>query len=643
MYAMKLTVAEFVARAEHLYRDLEESFRLVYGNRPGESEVNSWRYSLPQLARVLALSTDGVLQADIYLEYSMPSSSARADALIVGLNADRRRVGVIIELKQWDARSIVVDGQLLKVGPGWHTHPSDQALGYRDYLADLSVAFADQNVVLRSCSFLHNVPKQALAPLSRGQFQRLVEVAPMFGGDMRQEMATWLSTQLAGAPDSRFTEEMESDEVRVSKALFATVAKAVREERAWQLLESQRTAYERILALAIRDDGEKHLVLVTGGPGTGKSVVAMQLFGELNRREIPAVHVTNSSSFTTVMRSLIAAPRSQRWGSGATNGLLRLSHNWVKSKPKFEVAVADEAHRFRTKTTFYPNLVSNRPQAEEVMENVRVFVAFVDEKQILRKAEAGTLDYFRACALAVGVRPENIHGPIELQAQFRSAGSLDFVEALDSALYDELPKGFCHPRFRTHVFDSVEDLEGHLLEQVEAGDSARLVAGFCWPWSNPLPDGSLVADVQVGSWCRPWNRKAVRASYPPDSHPYTLWARNVTDELGEVGCIYSAQGFEFDHVGVIWCEDLVWRKDRWVAQPHKSHDGEMVSRRGVTSPEVALPLLKNAYRVLSSRGMKSTSFFCLDEETRDYLRSAFSMPAFDYRSLGGSGSYQHFG
>lgn len=303
---------------------------------------------------------------------------------------------------------------------------------------------------------------------------------------------------------------------------------------------------------------------------------------------------------------------------------MRLSHSWVRRKDRFEVAIADEAHRFRTRTGF-KHLRSPRPQAEEVMENVRVFVAFTDEKQILRKDEAGTVDYFRSAALAVGVKPENIHGPIELEAQFRSAGSQGFVDALDSALYLGEPTGFTHPRFQARVFDTVEELEGHLIEHVDAGDSARLVAGFCWPWSDPLPDGSLVADVQVGKWRRPWNRKAIQGrSYTSDTHPYTLWARNATDPLGEVGCIYSAQGFEFDHVGVIWGPDLVWRTDRWVAQPHCSHDGEMRRGRRVTAEPIALPLLRNAYRVLASRGMKSCSIYCIDDETRDYLRAALA-------------------
>src|SRR5262249_41627949 len=157
-------------------------------------------------------------------------------------------------------------------------------------------------------------------------------------------------------------------------------------------------------------DGEKHLVLATGGPGTGKSIIAMQLVGRLCRQEIPTVHVTNSSSFTTVTKSLVQVRRDRLWGSTAVEGLFRLSHNWVKREDRFEVAIWDEAHRFRRRTTLRPFVMSERPQAEEIMECVRVLVAFIDEKQILRRLEPGTVAYFRECARAIGVSDQNIHG-----------------------------------------------------------------------------------------------------------------------------------------------------------------------------------------------------------------------------------------
>jgi hypothetical protein len=252
-------------------------------------------------------------------------------------------------------------------------------------------------------------------------------------------------------------------------------------------------------------------------------------------------------------------------------------------------------------------------------------VAFVDEKQRLRKAEEGTVAYFKRCAIRAGVQPENIHGPIELSAQFRAAGNSDFVKVLDEALYEETPTGFSHRNFAVRVDESVEGLEAYLQARIDDGYSARLLAGFCWEWSDPNRDGSLVDDVRVGPyWSRPWNRKAVNGRYPPDQHPYTLWANREVNQLGEVGCIYSVQGFEFDYTGVIWGPDLVWRGNQRVTRPGKSFDTEMRYGKRPISEKTALPLLKNAYRVLCSRAMRGCSIFCTDEETAEYLGAALS-------------------
>jgi len=259
------------------------------------------------------------------------------------------------------------------------------------------------------------------------------------------------------------------------------------------------------------------------------------------------------------------------------------------------------------------------------MENTRILVAFIDEKQRLRRAEEGTIEYFRECAASVGIPPENIHGPTDLVAQFSCAGNRDFVLALDEILYDEITPGFSHQRFGVGIHSTVEDLEDDLREKVASGFSARLVAGFCWPWSDPASDGSLIPDVAIGRWSRAWNRKALR-NHSAEDHPYTKWAQAKERQLDEVGCIYSAQGFEFDHVGVIWGNDLVWRSGHWVAQPAHSHDSEMRSRGKPIDTTIALPLLKNAYRVLCSRALRGCSIVCLDQETGEHLRQSLGPP-----------------
>jgi hypothetical protein len=175
---------------------------------------------------------------------------------------------------------------------------------------------------------------------------------------------------------------------------------------------------------------------------------------------------------------------------------------------------------------------------------------------------------------------------------------------LDRALYDGVAEGLSDGRFECEVLPTLEHVESNLRDRIDAGFNARIVAGFFWPWSDALPSGQLVPDVQIGTWTRPWNRKANGQSYPADRHPYAIWASRRSSQIDEAGCIYSTQGFEFDYVEVIWGIDLVWRTDRWIAEPSQSFHPELSPKRGRVDPVGAEALIKNAYRVLCTRALR---------------------------------------
>src|SRR5699024_9175304 len=123
---------------------------------------------------------------------------------------------------------------------------------------------------------------------------------------------------------------------------------------------------------------------------------------------------------------------------------------------------------------------------------------------------------------------------------------------------------------------------------------------------------TLVNDVRIGDWARPWNAKPEkRVPDAPDSY---YWA---SDERGfnQVGCIYTAQGFEYDWAGVILGPDFVWRTDRWVTRPEYSHDPAL---KKADEGEYQ-KLTRNTYKVLLTRGMRGACVYSTDPETQEFL------------------------
>ncbi|HTE44641.1 MAG TPA: DNA/RNA helicase domain-containing protein, partial [Gemmatimonadaceae bacterium] len=260
-------------------------------------------------------------------------------------------------------------------------------------------------------------------------------------------------------------------------------------------------------------------------------------------------------------------------------------------------------------------------QARELVRCARVSVFFLDERQNVRPDEIGTIDAIREAAATENADVREVR----LSAQFRCNGCGGYLDWVNELMSDDpiAPGGWrAAGEYDLRTFDTPSAMEAELVRLARAGHSARMVAGFCWPWSDPNSDGSLTSDVQIGVWKRPWNEKPPEQRKPPkpqpraDRHPYTLWATHP-ERIREIGCIYSAQGLEFDYCGVILGDDLVWRDGGWIADKARSSDSALARRR-IGEPEL-VALLQHTYRVLLTRGIKGTFMYSTDPETRRML------------------------
>lgn len=618
---------DFLEQATHnrIAETLRAAFLDEQGFAPSSSEERSWRNSLRALANAIGFAK--LHDHGILLEYRLPLTSKRIDALLTGTDATGRQRAVIVELKQWDHVEASPVPECVGVRYSGRIkdalHPSAQARQYREYLVDTHSAFHDGNVGLAACSFLHDFAYDQASELLADHHVDLLGLYPLFPGDRVQDFASWLDERLGSGHGLPVLQQIREGRYQPHKRLLDHTAAMIRQEPTYVLLDEQRVVYNAVLAKIDEclDLGTKAAFIVRGGPGTGKSVLALNLLADLAAAGRSVDHATGSRSFTETVRKVVGSRAAQQF---------KYFNSYLNVDPDtLDVLVCDESHRIRrhswNRFTKKQAEDPDRPQVDELLAAARVSVFFLDDLQAVRREEIGRADDIEQAAAERGIEVFD-H---ELATQFRCGGSDGFVRWVEQTLgirrtANKLWSG--DPNFDFDLVDSVEELDALIRARHEEGHAARLVAGYCWPWSDPTAEGELVSDVRVGDWARPWNAKPDAGRLAPGIPKSHLWAHE-SGGIDQVGCIYTAQGFEFDYVGVIWGGDLVHRpREGWIGRPEFSYDGGL--KRG-TDPNRFTDLVKNTYRVLLSRGLKGCYVHVLDEPTRNFLDSRIEAPLDD--------------
>lgn len=605
----------------YVERNLADRLRRL-GVPVTESERKSWRNSHPALARDLVNA--GLGDVEVLLEYSVPGQRKRSDVVLAGMHPRTGRASyVVVELKQWSSAELIDETASLVRVPGMRQdeqlHPSEQVAQYVDRMRGHLGLFEHEPDLVQGVAYLHNASDRDVRTLLNA---RRPARAPLFTGGSRAGFMEYLRTQLApGVSGARAADHLDRSVVTTTRNLMAAAGPAIRERSQFALLDEQQEAFDLVLAAAQRahDEDYKTVVMVTGGPGTGKTAIALELFGELHRRGRRTQYAAGSASFTATVKAAI--------GRGFGSMFRKFSSFRTAGKNDLDVLILDEAQRIRrtSATRFMPGdqkrLLGR--QIDEILDAARVPVFLLDRDQVIRPGEVGTPRQIREAAEARGFTVETV----ELQGQFRCGGSEEYIRWVDALLgIGEAPGAPTawegDPRFDVAVVDSPLEMEDRLRRHMSQGATARMTAGFCWPWSKPNRDGSLVGDVKIGDFERPWNLKSDR---PLDVVPPNKFWATHEGGFGQIGCIYTAQGLEYGWAGVIFGPDLVWRAAAnngaggWVAQRKESRD-RVVKGKGTSDADFD-QVIRNTYRVLLTRGMVGTLIYSTDPETREFLRT----------------------
>jgi uncharacterized protein len=582
------------------------------GWSPSESERKSWRRSLPVLAQDLMEA--GLGNVEMLIEYQLPLTSKRADVVLAGV--DRRTGGdayVVVELKQWSQAELYEGSERLVVVQGMHReleHPLLQVQGYCDYISDFVASLRGNETAVRGVAYLHNAVDLDVEDLF--EFTTTGRTR-LFTKSRRGAFLEYLRDQFAPDQGAGAADRLLTSAARPSKQLMKLAASEIKDREQFTLLDEQRVAYEIVMHAVekARRSDAKEVVVITGGPGSGKSVIALSLLGELSRQGYTALHATGSRSFTQTMRRQVGR------GSPRVKDLFKYFNSFMDAQRNdIEVLICDEAHRIReTSANRYTSAAqrTGRSQIDELIAVARVPVFLLDEHQVVKPGEVGTVEAIKSHASSLGFRVHHV----QLDDQFRCGGSRKYERWVLRLL--GLETGGPEPwtgddHFEVTLAESPWEMEDILRGKLAEGLSARASAGYCWPWSDPGRDGRLVSDVRIGDWAMPWNVKGDRAvgAAPPSA----LWA-TMEGGFDQVGCVYTAQGFEYDWSGVIIGPDLIARQGRTITVREANKDPEF-KKRSVTDFQYDRHI-RNIYKVLLTRGMAGTVIYAVDPQTREFL------------------------
>ena len=586
-----------------------------FGRNTPMSEVNAWRNSL-MYAGMRISNSEIPNDTGIAIEYNIPYTSKRVDLIVTGFDDEGKNNAVIVELKQWEAVECILERDgIVRTFIGGNdretAHPSYQAWSYAMAIQDFNADVQDMGVSLHPCAYLHNYSLREDDPLINPVYEAYLHEAPVFTKHEGRKLEDFLKKYIKRGDSKQTIFYLDSGRLRPSKSLQDVLASMMSGNSEFVLLDTQKVIYEAVLSEAENAvlSGIKRTIIVKGGPGTGKSVLAVNLLSELIGRGMSASYVSKNAAPRNVYNQKLKGSMKKNRidilfsGSG--------SYTSPSYKNSFDVLLADEAHRLNEKSGLFSNLGEN--QVMEIIRASRLSVFFIDEDQIVTTRDIGTVSEIKKQAEALGSTVLEM----ELDSQFRCSGSDGYLSWLDNMLeiretanplWDE------SYAYDFRLFDDPNELRKAIEDRNLKANKSRLVAGYCWNWIKEGKNDTSVHDIVLGEYDfeMSWNLGS-SATWAIDS-----------DSVKEIGCIHTCQGLEFDYVGVIIGPDLRFENGRIVTDVSKRARTDQ-SVKGIKSlpvhkrEELASKIIKNTYKVLMTRGLKGCYVFCCDKALRDHI------------------------
>lgn len=546
------------------------------------------------------------------VEFQLPKTSKRIDVLLSGFNSEDLREVLIVELKQWaTANRTPMDGVVETfVGGALRnvSHPSYQAWSYAQLLSDFALIVDDENINITACAFLHNMADKS--ELEIAHYSDYTEKAPIFTGLEGFVFQQFISERIQQGDNGEAIRMLDETDVAPSKSLADALSAMIDGNAEFTLLDEQKVIYEQCLGLA-KDLSSKQVVIVDGGPGTGKSVLAINLLSKFTGEGQNARYVTKNAA----PRAVYEARLTGHLKKSRISALFTGSGSFVSTNSnEYDMLIVDEAHRLGLKSGLYRNLGEN--QIKEIINGSKLSIFFIDELQKIHIHDAGSKSMIRTMAEELGAKVTES----SLVSQFRCGGSNEFLNWLDTLLYDTenlLPFSEDPEKFEFRVFDSPAAMHEAIRDKNAQGEKSRMVAGYCWDWVSKKQKHLNDIVLENGGYGAQWNL----------TEHGSLWIERE-ESISEIGCIHTCQGLEVDYIGVIIGPDLRFENEELICEVRQRSKMDAsikgIKKMSREDPEKARVLGKelilNTYRTLMTRGMKGCYVYSTDPTLRDALR-----------------------
>lgn len=576
------------------------------------SEIKSWANSLGFMERIMR---DEQIPSDcgIAIEYQIPQTGKRIDFIISGQNLENKDSVMLIELKQWSEANLTNKDSIVEtfVGGriGEHTHPSYQAWSYATLLQGFNEVVYTENISLHPCAYLHNYAEDNV--IKNEFYADYISKAPVFLKSDAQKLSDFIKKHIRYGDKTNILYRIENGRIRPSKMLADSVSKMLKGNQEFVMIDDQKVVYENAIALACKSSPQKKQVLIVqGGPGTGKSVVAINLLVAITQKGLLTKYVSKNAAPRAVYESKL---KGNATGTEIRN-FFGGSGSFIDTKnSEFDALIVDEAHRLNKFSGLFGNLGEN--QIKEIIDATKFAVFFIDEDQRVTLKDIGRQEEIEKWAFMAGAEVTEM----SLSSQFRCNGSDGYLAWLDNTLQikETANNLFEANDYDFKVVDSPSELRDIIFNKNMVNNRSRIVAGYCWKWPSKKNPNAYDIEFPEHNFRMKWNL----------TEEGSKWIISP-DSVNQIGCIHTCQGLEVDYIGVIIGEDLIVRNGVVITDASKRASSDnsvkgykkLLKENPLEGAKMLDLIIKNTYRTLMTRGMKGCYIYSVDKETADYFK-----------------------